>query len=232
METNTDTEKRPMWKEVNDEQRARAKRVFELIDSLESANVDEWEKRRLAEIRDEACDTSRIYSSPTVRVKTRFGMVRICTYTSSATHGARLGERRDDGALVTEWQVSTNVELDLHTDAHHTLLAAELVKFSAIIGGLAAAFEQKAFVVVEETADEAAARIAAEKAERERNAKNKILASAITLAGRGMRTTSQPRAIPLQILEGVPEGKHSIDLGGKSYTVHVGPNKATLDRTR
>lgn len=231
METNTNTVKRPLWKEVNDEQRARAKRVFELIDSLEGANVDEWEKRRLAEIRDEACDTSRIYSSPTVRVKTRFGMVRICTYTlRSETHAG--AKRRDDGALVTEWQVSTNVELDLHTDAHHTLLAAELVKFSAIIGGLAAAFEQKAFVVVEETADEAAARIAAEKAERERNAKNKILASAITLAGRGMRTTSGPRAIPLQILEGVPEGTHNIDLGGKSYTVCVGPNKATLDRTR
>lgn len=230
METNTNTVKRPLWKEVNDEQRARAKRVFELIDSLEGANVDEWEKRRLAEIRDEACDTSRIYSSPTVRVKTRFGMVRICTYTSSATHAG--AKHHDDGALVTEWQVSTNVELDLHTDAHHTLLAAELVKFSAIIGGLAAAFEQKAFVVVEETANEAAARIAAEKAERERNAKNKILASAITLAGRGMRTTSQPRAIPLQILEGVPEGTHNIDLGGKSYTVCVGPNKATLDRTR
>lgn len=231
METNTNTVKRPLWKEVNDELRTRATRVFELIDSLENVTVDEWEKRRLAEVRDHDDDTTRIYGSPTVRMKTGFGTVRICSNSNASWDRAGL-KRLDDGSLTNEWSVTTNVEVELGTSVKHDALAAQLVKLSALVGGLAAAFKPATIVVIEETADEATARLAAEKAERERNAKNKILTSVITLAGRGMRTTSQPREIPLQILEGVSEGTHNIDLGGKSYTVRVGPNKAILDRTR
>lgn len=231
METNTETVKRPLWKEVNDELRTRATRVFELIDSLENVIVDEWEKRRLAEVRDHVDDTIRIYGWPTIRMKIGFGTVRITTSANAARD--RGGSKRlPDGSLAGDWSVTTNVEIELGTSMKHDALAAQLVKLSALVGALAVAFQPVTIVVVEETADEAAARIAAEKAERERNAKNKILTSAITLAGRGMRITSQPRAIPLQILEGVPEGSHTIDLAGKSYTVRIGPKTATLDRTR
>lgn len=228
METNTDIVKRPIWKEVNDEIRTRAARTLELIDSLENVSVDEWDKRRLVEIRDWVGDDARLFSTPNIRLKMLHGTVRI--YTDSNTNRWD-ATRAADGSLTNEWRVTTRVEVELSTVAHAEF-APQLVKLSAIFGGLAAVFEQKIILVVEETAEEATLRAEIAAAKKARDAKNEILLAAINLACKGMRVTSAPRSIPLAILTDVPEGKHNVDVGTKSYVVNITPKRATIDRTR